>query len=796
MPVQIGVFLENRRIAALRRGATFVSDNLCRAELAAEGNPRRCIAKKEFPAPDNQGGFPAAADWHFACTRLARVNPSREKDWGRAVSLNAILNNGLSSILTNSAALRVTSNNIANVNTPGYVRRSVSLGPQLVGGQFAGVQVQEIQRTISNYLDKEVLGAGADQARYDVQSLILQQLNATLGEPGDGHSIGAEIDALYAALGQSSLDPASLASRLGVLNQFDALAQKISDLASSVAAMRTDADEQIGLTVTRANDLIKQIFDLNPLIQHATIIGDTATGLLDQRDQLVRQLSDIVGVKSYTQADGRIFLSTDDGVQLISDSYARFEHSPGAGPSFKPIAVQMRSAFTGLPIGTPQEFDSHATTGQLRGYLDVRDRLLTGIGAELGSFAQALALAYNAEHNANATVPPPASFVGRQTGLLGTDALNFTGATTIGIADASGALLHRIDVDFDGGTISVDGAPAGGTGGTVGSFVTALNAALGANGGASFSGGVLTLSAAGSNGLVVSDGGASPSSRGGAGFSHFFGLNDLFRSAGNSILETGLSATDSHGLDPGGEITLLLKGPDGQRAGETTIAVAGATIDDMLTALNAAFAGRASFTLDAGGQMKAVPSAAYAEYDLEVVRDSTRRGATERSFTSLFGLGTGAQMAQAQSFAVRSDIAGDSQRLAFAKPTLSSATALGSMIVTPGDNRGLLGMQNLHNTVVRFAAAGKLPARDETFSGYAAAIYQSIAQRGNAIDKAKASQDMRLQMAQEAQSRVEGVNLDEEIQKIMMFQQAYNAGARIIRVTQELYDELLRAVGN
>jgi flagellar hook-associated protein 1 len=712
------------------------------------------------------------------------------------VSLTAILNNGLSSIQTNSAALRVTSNNIANVNTPGYARRTVNLAPQLVGGRLAGVQLADIQRTVNNYLDREVLGAGAESARYGAQSLIMEQLNAALGEPGDGHSLGAEIDALYAALGQASLDPASLASRMGVLNQFDTVAQKISDLSATVDAMRVDADQQIDSAIASANTLIKQIFDLNPLIQHAYVTGDTATGLLDERDQLVKQLSDIVGLRSYTQPDGRLFLASADGVQLISDSYAQFEHLPGAGPSFNPITVEMRSPSTGLPIGTKQVFDTHATSGQLRGYLDMRDRVLTGIGAELGSFAQALAFAYNAEHNSNATVPPPETLEGRLTGLLGTDALNFTGAATIAIADASGTLQQRIDVDFDAGTISVNGAPAGATGGTIASFVTALNAALGANGSASFANGKLTLAAAGGNGLVLADDAATPSSRGGIGFSHFFGLNDLFRSAGNSIPATGLSATDAHGLAPGGEFTLLLKGPAGQRVGETTIAVSGTTVGDMVTELNTAFAGKASFTLDANGQLLATPAAAYADYVFEVARDTTMRGATEHSFTSLFNLGIGAAMEQAKSFAVRTEIAADSQRLAFAKPALNSTTVLGSTIVTPGDNRGLLGLQSLQNKPVRFAGAGVLPARDETLSGYAAAFYQAIAFRGNAIDKAQEVHDLRLQVAQEAQSRVEGVNLDEELQNIMMYQQAYNAGARIIRVTQELYDELLRAVGN
>jgi flagellar hook-associated protein 1 FlgK len=752
-----------------------------------------CIGAGTFEAAVSQG-FHGARPWHFVCTLFDRISVFTRL--ASPVSLNAILNNGLSAIQTNSAALRVTSNNIANVNTPGYSRRVVNLETQAPGGQLGGVQIAGVQRIVNNYLDREVLDAGSSAARYDVQSSIMDQLNASLGQPGDGHSIASELDKVYAALGQAALDPSSLATRLGVLNQMQSMTQSVSDLASSVASLRTNADQQVGSAVTQVNGLIKQIFDLNPLIQHAVVTGDPATGLLDQRDQLVQQLSQVIGIRTNVQDDGRISLSTTDGVQLVGDSYAQLSYSPSAGPSYKPITLQMLSPQTALPVGTPQVFDSHATSGQMRGLLDIRDQTLVNIGSELGSLAQSLSLAYNAQHNANATVPPPAELDGRQTGLINSDALNFTGGTTIGIADASGTLVHKIAIDFDAGTLSVDGGASSAIGSTIGSFATALDTALGGNGSADFTDGALTLTATGGNGFVIADDAADPSSRGGLGFSHFFGLNDLFKSAGNSVVTTGLSASDAHGLAPGGSISLLLKGPQGQRVGETSVAVTGTTIGDMIGALNTAFSGKATFTLDANGKLQATPAAGYAGYNLEVTADTTSRGTTGESFSSLFGLGTGEAMARAQGFDLRPEVASTPQRLAFAESSLDASTALGSAVVSTGDNRGLLDLQNLANQSVSFAAAGALPARTATFADYTAAFYQQVAQSGNAIDNAKDEQDMRLQVAQGAQSQSEGVNLDEELEKIMMYQQAYNAGARLIRVTQELYDELLNAVGN
>lgn len=710
------------------------------------------------------------------------------------MSLNGILASGVSTILANSAALRVTADNIANVNTPGYVRRVASMEVMAQGGTLTGVALSDIQRVTNNYLDAEVLAARSATARYDAQAALLDRLNTALGQPGDGASLGSRIDAIYAALGQASLDPGALSTRLGVLTEFEALAQTVNNLSATIAELRASTDQQIGSDVSHANELIRQIFELNPQIARATLTGDPASGLLDERDRLVGELADIVGIRTSVQSDGRMFISTTDGMQLVTDSLAELVHQPSFGPSFNPIQVQIIHPETGAVIGTPRTFDSHVTSGELRGLLDARDNVLLGLGQELGTMMQTLSLALNAQHNASAAFPPPSQLDGRQTGLLATDALNFSGATTLGIVDANGVLVRNVAIDFDAGTISVDGGGPSAIGSTVGSFAAALDAALGANGDADFTNGVLTVSANGGNGLAISDDAGSPSSRGGIGFSHFFGLNDLFTADGNAIQTTGLSSADAHGLASGGEISLLLKGPDGRRVSEVTVAVTGTTIGDMVTALNTAFGGNATFALDANGQLQVTPAAAYSRYELEVSLDSTTRGSTGESFGSLFGIGTGEALDRASGFSLASGVAGSAQRFAFAQPTLTATSAVGTTVVTPGDNRGLLRLQDALNQSHTFAQSGALPGRTASLTDYAAAIYQDISNRSAMIDFNGSAQQTRLTQAQQNQSSVEGVNLDEELEKMMVLQQAYNAGARLITLAQQLYQELLDAV--
>src|SRR5262249_15430737 len=154
-------------------------------------------------------------------------------------------------------------------------------------------------------------------------------------------------------------------------------------------------------------------------------------------------------------------------------------------------------------------------------------------------------------------------------------------------------------------------------------------------------------------GILVQDDATTPSLRGTTGFSQFFGLNDLFKSQYPSVTATGLTSGDSSGLAAGGVITLALKGPDGDIAKNVSITTtAGQTIGNVITALNTALGGAATFTLNPDGSISTTTSALYPGYSLNVTSDTTQRGATGISFSQLFGLGDNAKAQQAAGFSL------------------------------------------------------------------------------------------------------------------------------------------------
>ena len=710
------------------------------------------------------------------------------------MSLNGILGSALTALQTSQAALRTVSNNVANVNTDGYVRRVTNLEAQVSGNQLTGVDIASIQRVADQFLNQEVLYAQAASSQYGVESDTYTQLNGMLGKPGDGTSLTSQLDNVFSALGSASLSPTAASSQQAVLSGFQNLADTISTLSTSITDLQTKADQQVASSIGTVNTLIKQIYALNTQVQTATASGDDASGVLDQRDRALNQLSNLIGLRTSDGTNGQLVVSTADGVVLVGDTYAQLSYSAGAiNGTYGSIALDNINPATGQAAGQSTALDPHLGSGQLKGLIDMRDGALSDLQAELGAFARQTAIAFNTQHNANTAFPPPTTLTGRDTGLLSTDALGFTGKTTIAVANSSGALVSRIDVDFGAGTLSVDGGAATAFGGTVGGFVTALNTALGANGSASFANGALSIAATGTNGIVVQDDATTPANRAGSGFSQFFGLNDLFRTSVPSIQATGLAAADFGGFAAGGTMSLSLQGPDGSIAKTASITLTGAeTIGNIVTALNTAFGGAVTFALGANGSLSATPSSTYSGYKLNVTADTTARGTTGLGFSQIFGLGANTAGAVASGFAVNPAIANSPAQLAFAQSSITAATVAGNTIVTSGDARGLLALQNVSSTKQSFAAAGGMAAQSASLSNYAANFYQDVAVRSQAAKANNTTQTDRLTEAKTRQTGVSGVNLDEELTNMMTYQQAYSAGARILTTVQNLYDTLLQ----
>ncbi|MBX3481146.1 MAG: flagellar hook-associated protein FlgK [Caulobacter sp.] len=701
------------------------------------------------------------------------------------MSLNQIMSSATTGLMAAQTGLRAVSDNIANVNTAGYVRKTVQQQPLVSAGLGVGVDVSKVLLASDVYLQRAAMTANASAAQSAAIANSLDRAQGLFGDPSTATSFFARLDSLYAAFSASADDPASGVRRSATLDTINDFLSESSRISASLGSLISEADSRIAADVDRVNQLLKEIDDNNATVVRAKVTGD-ATGAEMIQTGLINELGTLIDISVTRRESGAFVVRASDGVQLAGEGGAatlEYIHSEGATGE---IAVTLPGA------AGQSSLRARLSGGEIRGLLDLRDKELPAIGEQLAEFVTRAVDELNRAHNASAAVPPPTSLTGRNTGLDLTTAMSgFTGATNLAVVAPDGTLQKQIAIDFSAGSLSVDGGPA--TAFTPASFLGALNAALGTDGSASFSNGALSLSATGGNGLAFADDAANPSSKAGRGFSHFFGLNDLITSEGLANFDTGLAATDPHGFTPGDTVTFRLANSDGSRIRDISVAVpAGGTMQDLLNALNAPVGGLGvygTFSLDANGAMTYAPNTAGGA-GISVISDDTERGVGGPSITELFGIGTSQRNGRAGRFSVRSDISADPARMALATMDLSQDAA-GNPVLSKGDGSGALLLAGAGETTASFDPAGGLGGVAMSVNRYASELAGSIGRRA---DAAASRRDTAQAVAAEATSRrasVEGVNLDEELISMTTYQQAFNASARVVQASKDMFDILV-----
>lgn len=700
------------------------------------------------------------------------------------MSLNLILNTATTGLMTAQTQLRVVSDNVANVNTAGYVRKVADQVAISSGGAGAGVDVARIRLATDRFLRAATMDAQAEASRQGVRAELFDRIQSLLGDPGGDGGLFGQIDSLFSAFSALSEAPVSGPYRQQAVSQAQALFDDAGRISRQVQAVREDADARIANAIQRANSLIEQIDALNTEISRATVAGGDSSGAESIQAGLIEQLSGILDVKVTPRSLGGVQVRTGDGMVLVGDDPGRLEYARAG-------AVNAESVFDEIwltePGGAKRSLIDHLASGELKGLIELRDQEAPAAAERLAELMTRVADELNRAHNASSSVPAPTRLDGRNLGMGIEAALTgFNGTTTIAVTNPAGAIIARAEIAFSGGAMTINGAAA-----TPATFLSVLNTQLGGAATASFTDGALSLAATGSNGVAIADDAANPASKGGRGFSHFFGLNDLVRSDRPALYDTGLTPASQHGFTAGESLTFRLTNASGARLRDLTVQIpAGGTMADLLTALNdpATGVGRfGAFSLDAQGRMSFQSNGQ--GVSLSVHTDSTTQVPSGVSMSELFGLGAGARASRLDGFSVRSDIASNPSRLALARLDLTAATGVSAL--SAGDGRGALALADAGQATVRFDGAGGALSSDMTITRYAAELSGEIGGRAAAAQTRAESAEAIRREAYERQVSYEGVNLDEELVNLTTYQQAFNASARMIQAAKDLYDTLL-----
>jgi flagellar hook-associated protein 1 len=268
--------------------------------------------------------------------------------------MSDLLGIGTSALLAYRQALDITGQNIANANTPGYVRQNAILQPR--PGTASGVEVVRINRNFDQILSTRALGDTASFSRLDSFSTLAGRLDALLS--GTDTGLHQPLQDFFTALNTVAANPASVAAREVVLGSARALDARFADLQGQLDAQSVEINERIAQSVDEINSDARSIAEINQRIALATSSGAPPNDLLDQRDQMVSDIASRVGISTVQLADGtlNVYLGSGQALVLGARAYALATATDAFGSGALEVTyggATLTSQLSGGSIGDP-----------------------------------------------------------------------------------------------------------------------------------------------------------------------------------------------------------------------------------------------------------------------------------------------------------------------------------------------------------------------------------------------------------------------------------------------------------
>lgn len=287
--------------------------------------------------------------------------------------------------------LQVTGNNIANVNTPDYLRQRVIYTPaptQAIGNLRLGlgVHVEAIVQQVDQFLEERLRGSRSDLAKGETQENTYTQLDALIGELSDT-DISTSLNNFFGSINDILNQPEDLGVRNLTILRGETLADDVKRLYERMQQVQQDTDDRIRNAADDINGLLTDIADLNEKIvnMEGGVTKSDAVGLRDQRQQKLTALSELIGVKSVEQPNGSVSVFAG-GEYLVTDGIAREVYADEE--------VRDGQSFADVKIA---EFDSPIQTdsGKLAGLINSRDNILGDFLGQLDEFAKSFIYEFN-----------------------------------------------------------------------------------------------------------------------------------------------------------------------------------------------------------------------------------------------------------------------------------------------------------------------------------------------------------------------------------------------------------------
>lgn len=310
-------------------------------------------------------------------------------------TLTALLNLSQNALQANQAAINITSNNVANSNTPGYTDEvatwqendTVRLSGAVGAGQGATVSAVSQRDPVLNQRVQQQTQAAASSS---TESAALTQLQSIFGMTYSSSSavsttIGSDLNAFFSSLSALEASPADNSVRQGVVSAAQTLAGDFNSTSNQIAQQAAGLNQQVSSVVTEVNSLTSLVAMLNLQIEAISPQGDAGT-LEDQRQEDLTQLSQYIGFDQTKTENNGLTLSTANGEPLVS------------GGEAYTLSTSMANGNVDIVSATGKNITTALTGGSLGGLIQARDLDLPTVSAKLDNLAYAIGTAVNEQN--------------------------------------------------------------------------------------------------------------------------------------------------------------------------------------------------------------------------------------------------------------------------------------------------------------------------------------------------------------------------------------------------------------
>ncbi len=306
---------------------------------------------------------------------------------------------GAGAASTFKRAIEVTSHNAANEATEGYSRQRAEISSNstnTTGMAFGGggSKVSSIERINAEYLQSQLLNSGSMVSRYESQVSLSKQVEGVIA--GNDSGVQQFMQRFFDSLQSVANNPTSNTSRQLVLDEMGNLESHINNLTSVLSDTQTQINKQVSGLTTEINSRLQTVQTINQEVERALNSSrQPPNDLLDQRDQAVKELSQYIDIKSFTQENGRVDIFTSNGkLPLLADNKI-----VPLEAKLSPFQDEKRVELYMTVGGSRQVVSDRISGGELGGVLDFRNNMLDKAQNDLGLMLNGLATSMNWQHS-------------------------------------------------------------------------------------------------------------------------------------------------------------------------------------------------------------------------------------------------------------------------------------------------------------------------------------------------------------------------------------------------------------